>query len=132
MAGTRVHAELGVQKYKVDIIANGHALVADEPATLGGGDVGPSPFALVVSGLSACTLITLKMYAERKAWPLEGLSVDLALHGGTPRWRIERTVTARGALTEEQVARLREIVERTPVTLALKDGFDIDTTLSGA
>ncbi len=132
MAGTRVHAEIGAQNYKVEITANGHALVADEPAGLGGGDVGPSPFALVVSGLSGCTLITLKMYAERKGWPLEGMSVDLALHSGEPRRRIERTVVVRGALSEEQVARLREIVERTPVTLALKDGFDIDTTLSGA
>ena len=130
MAGTRVHAELSTPDFKVDIVANGHKLVADEPQDLGGADAGPAPFALVVAGLSACTAITLKMYAARKEWPLESLSVELALRPGEPRRRIERTIVARGSLSEEQVARLREVAERTPVTLALKAGFDIDTILN--
>lgn len=129
MAGSHVHAILSAPNYKTDIVANGHALIADEPPSNGGADAGPSPFALVLSGLSGCTTITLKMYAERKGWPLEGLEVDLNLHAGEPKRRIERKVIASGPLTEEQIGRLREIVERTPVTLALKTGFDIDTTL---
>jgi len=129
MSGSRVQATLSSPNYKTDIVANGHALIADEPPSNGGADAGPSPFALVLSGLSGCTAITLKMYAERKGWPLESLSVDLSLHAGEPKRRIERGVVASGPLTEEQIARLREIVERTPVTLALKTGFDIDTTL---
>ncbi len=132
MAGSRVHATLSAPNYRTEIDANGHALVADEPPTLGGADAGPSPFALVLSGLSACTAITLKMYAERKTWPLAGVEVDLALHAGELRRRIERKITVSGALNEEQVARLGEIAERTPVTLALKDGFEIATTLGGA
>jgi len=130
LAGSKVHAQLAAPNYKTEIVANGHALVADEPADLGGHDAGPSPFALVLSGLSACTAITLKMYAERKGITLEGVSVDLALHAGEPKRKIERKVAITGALTEAQVSRMREIVERTPVTLALKDGFDIDTTLA--
>lgn len=128
--GARVHATLGEPNYKVAIDANGHALLADEPPALGGADAGPSPFALVLSGLSACTAITLKMYAERKSWPLQGASVDLALHSDQPKRRIERKISVSGPLSEEQLTRLREIAERTPVTLALKDGFDIDTQLA--
>jgi putative redox protein len=130
LAGTKIHAQLASPNYKTEIMANGHALVADEPADLGGADAGPSPFALVLSGLSACTAITLKMYAERKGFTLEGLSVDLALHAGEPKRKIERVIAVRGALAEAQVSRMREIAERTPVTLALKDGFEINTTLT--
>lgn len=129
MAGAHVRAKLSAPNYKVEINANEHALIADEPAELGGADAGPSPFALVLSGLSGCTLITLKMYADRKAMPLEGLDVDLRLHAGEPKRRIERVVTVRGPLSEEQMGRLRDIVERTPVTLALLNGFEINTQL---
>lgn len=132
MAGAHVRARLSAPNYKVAIDANGHQLVADEPSELGGANAGPSPFALVLSGLSACTTITLKMYADKKGWPLEGLEAELLLHPGEPRRRIERSVSVRGPLSEEQIARLREIAERTPVTLALLQGFDIDTTLAGA
>lgn len=132
MPGAHVRARLSAPNYKVEIDANGHALLADEPAVLGGADAGPSPFALVLSGLSACTLITLKMYAERKDMPLEGVDVELRLHAGEPRRRIERHVAVHGPLSDEQTARLRQIVERTPVTLALLAGFDIDTTLDTA
>ncbi len=132
MAGAHVRAKLGAPNYRVEINANEHALVADEPPELGGADAGPSPFALVLSGLSGCTLITLKMYADRKAMPVTGIEVELRLNAGDPKRRIERHVDVSGPLSLEQIARLREIVERTPVTLALMHGFDIETTLEGA
>lgn len=131
MAGSHVHAKLAGTNYKVEITANGHALVADEPPSLGGTDAGASPFALVLAGLSACTVITLKMYVERKSWPVEDINAELSLHAGEPRRRIARQIKVTGALSEDQLARLREIAERTPVTLALKDGFQIDTELGG-
>ena len=70
-------ATLGTERYHVDIQAGTHRLDADEPAHHGGGDTGPPPFGLLLSGLGACTAITLRMYAERKDWPLEGLQVRL-------------------------------------------------------
>ena len=63
-----VQAKQGGAPYQVEIEAGGHAILADEPPANGGGGKGPDPFDLVLSGLAACTLITLRMYAERKAW----------------------------------------------------------------
>jgi putative redox protein len=125
----RVQADLGDADYRVDISAGGHALVADEPLARGGGDAGPAPYDLLLASLSACTAITLKMYAARKAWPLSGLHLDLRYTSDGPKVRIERAITVAGDLTQEQRARLAEIAERTPVTLTLKSGLEIRTDL---
>lgn len=129
---TRVSAATTPTRYRIDITSGGHALIADEPPALGGADAGFSPFSLVLAGLAACTGITLRMYAERKGWPDLGLTVELELHPGPDkdRHRIRREVKVNGAPDDAAVARLRDIVERTPVTLALKAGFDIATELS--
>src|SRR5882724_10455204 len=109
--------------YAVAITAGHHALTADEPKSIGGGDSGPSPFALVASGLGACTAITLRMYAERKQWPLRGLTVALTVvKAADDALQIERSVTLEGDLSAEQRARLAEIAEKTPVTKALRTG----------
>ncbi len=127
-----VRASLGRRPYRVDIEAGGHALVADEHPAQGGADVGPNPFDLVLSGLAACTVITLRMYGERKGWPT--LSITATLHHRVEDGRhlIDRRVEVAGAPDEAGLARLRDIVERTPVTLALKGGFAIFTELSPA
>jgi putative redox protein len=115
--------------YAVAIAAGHHGLTADEPKAIGGGDRGPSPFALVASGLGACTAITLRMYAERKEWPLTGLTVELKVVKATDEsLHIERSVTLEGALSAEQRTRLAEIAEKTPVTKALRTGFAIHTS----
>ena len=118
-----------VPAYRVDIRAGRHRLVADEPAELGGGDLGPSPMGLMLSALVACTATTLRMYAGRKGWPLAGIEVDVRYHPGDPKCTaIERTITLPGDLTDEQRRRLAEIAERTPVTLAISRGTPIATT----
>jgi putative redox protein len=119
-------------RYRLDIDAAGHALIADEGPSLGGADAGPSPFALVLAGLAACTGITLRMYAERHDWKDVGLKVELGLRLGQGRPAISRRVEVEGAPDEAALARLRDIVERTPVTLALKSGFEIATRLEAA
>jgi putative redox protein len=118
--------------YRVELRAGARHLVADEPATGGGADAGPSPFGLLLSGLTACTAITLRMYAERKGWTIDTIEVDARYdidddgHGA-----ITRTVTLPDDLPADQRDRLAEIAERTPVTLAVRNGVPITTTVRG-
>jgi putative redox protein len=119
-------ADIAETRYACTIRAGEHSLVADEPAP-DGGDAGPSPFGLVLSGLGACSAITLRMYAERKGWPLERVHVRLAYRWIDHAPHIDREVTVTGPLDAEQRARLAEIVEKTPVTRALKSGMKIET-----
>jgi putative redox protein len=125
----RASAKLAAARYAVDIKAGHHALIGDEPVSGGGGDAGPSPFGLVLAGLGACTAITLRMYTERKEWTLSGLGVDLEYFRDGKDFRIERVLHIEGPLDETQRARLADIAERTPVTLALRAGATINTRL---
>jgi putative redox protein len=106
-----------------------HQLNADEGPALGGKDTGPAPFDILCSALGACTAITLRMYAERKAWPLRGVQVDVRFSGTGKEGAIARVLSFDGELSQEQRARLADIAERTPVTLTLKSAIAITTTV---
>lgn len=126
----RAHATIGTRHYAVRIDAGGHGIIADEPKSNGGGNVGPDPYDLLLSSLAACTAITLRMYADRKEWTVRAIAVDLHFIRENKEERIERTITLDGELSEQQRARIAEIAEKTPVTLTLKRGLPIATTLS--
>ncbi len=119
----------GDTAYRHDIVTGAHHLVADEPADAGGADAGPAPYDLLLSSLGACTAITLRMYAERKQWPLCSLRVELQLFKNKEgKTRIDRQLISEGStLDEAQWQRLLEIAEKTPVTLTLKSGVPIQT-----
>jgi uncharacterized OsmC-like protein len=115
-------------RYAQEIHAGRHALRADEPVTSGGNDTGPDPYALLLSALGACTSMTIRMYADRKGWPLEGVTVrlgqgkvhakdcaDCETDGDSMIHRITRTIELAGTLSAEQKARLLEIAEKCPV-----------------
>lgn len=125
----KAKAVIGAANYATEIAAGRHKVTADEPAALGGGGTGPAPFDLLLSSLGACTAITLKMYAGRKQWPIEEIGVDLRYFKTGETARIERKLSLKGALSDEQRARMADIAERTPVTLALKGGVGIETEL---
>ena len=117
--------------------AGPHLLRADEPASLGGSDSGPNPYDLLLAGLGACKSMTMRMYADRKEWPLTATRVRLRhsrIHAEdceeceTEKGRIDRIaveVGVDGDLDEEQRARLLEISERCPVHRTLKSEIDI-------
>lgn len=116
--------------WRVEVRAGTHRLVADESAVGGGADAGVSPFGLLCSSLAACTAMTLHMYAERKGWTVDSIEID-ARYDVTDEASasIERTISLPANLAAEQRDRFAEIAERTPVTLALRAGTPITTTV---
>lgn len=133
MSGKVVVAENGQGRYQQAIVAGQHRLLADEPASLGGADAGPAPFDFIMSGLGACTSMTLRMYAERKGLALTGIRVKLEHDkieiDGQPRDRIRRTITLDGELSAEQRQRLLEIANKCPVHRALSNSVALDCEL---
>ena len=116
--------------YRVEVRVGTHELVADEPAATGGGDLGPSPFGLLLSALAACTATTLRMYAARHGWALTSIDVGVRYDvDDDGQAAIERMITVPVDLTAEQRHDLAEIAERTPVTLAVRAGTPINTKL---
>jgi uncharacterized OsmC-like protein len=128
--------------YQFDIRVGKHLLRADEPADLGGTDTGPTPMELCLSALGACTAMTIRMYAERKAWKLEKADVQLewidainAQKSGkvtTPMPYVLRVIRLEGELTDEQRARLLEIADRCPVHRFITGEKRVETQLSPA
>jgi putative redox protein len=124
-----------------EITVGSHRLQADEPEPLGGTDAGPTPYELVIAGLGACTSMTLSLYARRKQWPLEAVTMRLRhskIHAVDCANcetkvgmldRIERDIELRGDLDEEQRARLLEIANKCPVLATLTSPMQIRTRL---
>ena len=130
--GLVAHVSLDSESgYAQKIRAGHHALTADEPVASNGTDTGPAPYGLVLSGLGACTAITLRMYAERKGWQLGAVHVDLRMFKDEEgKERIDRTVRFGAPLSDEQRGKLAEIAEKTPVTKTLRAGLAIATTFA--
>lgn len=129
-----VVAENGQGRYQQEIQAGNHRLLADEPVAVGGGDAGPAPFDFVMAGLGACTSMTLRMYAERKAWPLTAIRVELR-HSrieidGNEHDRISRQITLEGDLSPEQRQRLLDIAGKCPVHRALSRAMVLECRLA--
>ena len=136
-----VIAHIGEERYRSDIYAGPHRLTADEPRDAGGTDAGPNPYGLLTAALGACTTITLRMYADRKQWPVKGITVRLS-HDKiyakdcedceTKEGKVdsfERVLELEGDLTEEQRQRLLEIADKCPVHNTLSHVSRIVTKL---
>lgn len=102
-------------KFSQDIEVGGHKIRVDEEAEKGGDDTGAAPHELLLAALGSCTTMTLKVYAERKGWPLTNARVRLTGASGEGGFVITRELTLDGALDAEQRQRLTEIADRCPV-----------------
>ena len=122
-------------KFQLEIRSGAHTFFADEPASVGGLGSGLSPYELVSAGLAACTVMTMRVYAIRKGFPLERASTTV-LHervpGMMPPDRFNRTITLDGPLTDDQRTRILAIADRCPVDLTLVRGSDVQTKLSSS
>jgi putative redox protein len=139
-AGLVVVRETGQGRLQQEIRTGVHRLLADEPVAAGGGDTGPNPYDLLLAALGACTAMTLRLYAERKALPLERVTVELShakIHAADCEScetkegkidRIERSIRLEGQLDTAQRARLLEIADKCPVHRTLTSEVDIRTT----
>ncbi|HKA89035.1 MAG TPA: OsmC family protein [Haliangiales bacterium] len=131
----------GPDGYRQEISDGRHVFAADEPVEVGGTDAGPGPYGLLLASLGACTSMTLQMYARRKGWPLEGVTVTLRHERIYAKdceeceteegmvGRIHRDIAVAGPLTEEQRQALLAIAGKCPVHRTLTSEIVIRTQL---
>lgn len=127
-----VDGHIGRDRYRVEVRAGRHVFLADEAVAGGGQDEGPSPHELLAAALAGCTNITVRMYSDRKEWPLEAMDTHVVIEHGTSfdETLITRTIHFTGALTDEQRERLLQIAGRCPIHRTLAGSVTITTNQS--
>ena len=135
MSGPRAaRSTMGASGYRTTVRIGNHLVVADEPADVGGSDTGPTPMELVAAALGGCISITLRMVAQRKGWPLEGVDAEVkvvkeTVEGARPRDTFDVQVTLVGPLDDQMRAELTRIASRCPVHRALSHETPVTTTV---
>jgi len=123
--------ETRLGRYQVEVRAGGSTFLADEPVNSGGLGSGPNPYDLLSAALGTCTAMTVRLYADRKGWPLERVKVlvDHVRPGLDARDQFHREIRLEGPLDAEQRARLLAIANRCPVHGTLERGSEVLTDL---
>lgn len=123
---------IGTQKYLCTISWRNGKLLMDEPESVGGNDLGPDPFSTLLASLAGCTLSTLRMYIDRKAWDIPEINISLNLtqeNEGELVTTISKTITFSTAISAEQKERLLFIAEKCPISKILKNTINLKTSL---
>ena len=129
----KVTVELGPTGFKSSVTVGNHSLVADEPESAGGTDLGPTPFELLAAGLGACTAMTIRMYANIKKWDLTGVKVDVSHRkeeseeGKSKVDIFSRKIQFFGDFDEKQYERMLIIAGKCPVHKTLSASSKIET-----
>ncbi len=130
MADNRtITATIGRDKYTTTLESGTHSVVADEPADLGGKDLGPTPGDFLRMSLGSCTAITLRMYADRKKWDVEQLEVTVTSEQATYKTIFKVSISIDGNVDDAQRQRLLEIAKACPVHKVLANPIEVETSL---
>jgi putative redox protein len=135
--GGWVTTRIGATGFHAEAHARTHTLQVDEPVSIGGTDEGPTPYEYLLTAMGSCMVMTLRLYANRKGWPLEAATVQL--RSGRSHEKdcedcmkqkvgigvIDRRIELSGPLTDEQKTRLLEIADRCPVKQTLERGIKV-------
>lgn len=123
----KVHAKIGIQKYKTTIEGKSSTFIADQDENDGGQNLGPKPKELLAGAF--CVAITVRMYADRSNWPLEEVFVDVEIDTETkPGITIfKKKVDFKGDLTEEQLKRLHVIAQKCPINKILLNPIEVES-----
>lgn len=126
----KVTATLGSNNYYTEVVAGNNTIVSDEPLDKGGQDEGFKPTELLASSLACCTAATLKMYLDRKGWPIGKIhiTVELSDQDNNKTTKFSRKITFEGGdFTEDQMKRIRHIADACPVHKILTGNVEIQT-----
>lgn len=123
-------ASIATTKYQVRLENGRHVFGADEPKVQGGTDLAPAPDELLEAALASCTAITLRMYADRKQWPVESIEVTVDLERIDGKTVFSRNIQLKGDLGQEQKDRLLQIAKLCPVSKTLSGAIEVNSSIN--
>ena len=129
-----VKGSIGLAKYQCSILWRNGNFIADEPVKSGGQDLGPDPYTLLLSSLASCTLVTLRMYIDRKQWKIDEIEVTLNMYQERQPDKlittIDRNIQFHADITEEQRTRLLQIADACPISKILEGDIHVKSAIA--
>lgn len=127
---TWVSARIGHERYRTEIFDDTHKFLADEPVELGGKDLAPAPGDFLRASLASCTAITLRMYADRKKFPVEKIEVKVGTESRDGKTIFHRKIYITGSLDNAQRERMLDIANACPIHKVLVNPIEMITDLA--